>query len=102
MGSRHVRHPLSGASRHHRSGVTYSCSRPVLEPTPIPTPEATETHAPLADTGSATDDTDHSTGTPVALIGGIAGAVAVALILTVVLIGRRRPITTASDGSEEG
>jgi hypothetical protein len=28
MGSRHVRHPLSGARRHHRSGVTYSCSRP--------------------------------------------------------------------------
>jgi hypothetical protein len=62
----------------------------VLEPTPTPTPEATPTRAPLADTGASADDTDDSTGAPMGLIAGIAGAAAVALILTVVLIGRRR------------
>jgi subtilisin family serine protease len=80
----------------------------VLAATSTPTPEATPTRAPLADTGSSAvdtgssaDDAGDSAGTPVGLIAGIAGAAAVALILTVVLIGRRRTEPANSNDSGE-
>ncbi|GAB3399443.1 hypothetical protein GCM10027569_01430 [Flindersiella endophytica] len=40
MRSGHGAHPLSGAFRHHRSGVTYSCSRPTATPLPSARPTA--------------------------------------------------------------
>ncbi|RFU22134.1 tyrosine-type recombinase/integrase, partial [Geodermatophilus marinus] len=36
VGLGHGEHPSSGASRHHRSDVTYSCSSPVTDPCSSP------------------------------------------------------------------
>lgn len=73
----------------------------VLEPAPTPTPEPTTTRAALADTGSAADASDDSQGAPIGLIAGIVGAVAVALIVTVILLGRRRTEAAISNDSGE-
>jgi hypothetical protein len=68
--------------------------------TTSPTPTATA--APPAQAEPQDDDTDDSTGTPIGLIAGIAGVIALALILTVVLIGRRRSDATTDTDRRGG
>lgn len=68
--------------------------------TASPTPTSTASPPPTA--AAQADETDDDPGAPVGLIGGIAGGVALALVLTVVLIGRRRPDATTDDHPRGG
>jgi hypothetical protein len=68
------------------------------EATASPTPTAT-TDPPT--TAAPQDDETDDTSAPIGLIAGIAGGIALALILTVVLIGRRRPDAT-TDTDQRG